>query len=147
MAGSGFQHFGGKFANSVQGGTAFSALSGGIGAELSGGDFWRGAGQGASVALLNHYAHQVEGEWNEKRASNKRAKAYAEEAFEGISLTDLNDAWLWTKNHFYIGVDGEITYGAQLALTLKNGLGINFAPKHEVVLQGAWNNRKNTMLN
>ena len=55
IATSGFQAVGGDFANSTFGGTSFGALSGGIGAELSGGDFWRGAGQGTIVALLNHY--------------------------------------------------------------------------------------------
>ena len=34
-----------------------SALSGGVGAEISGGDFWRGAATGATVASLNHLAH------------------------------------------------------------------------------------------
>ncbi|MGQ1910810.1 hypothetical protein ACT3CE_13610 [Marinifilum sp. RC60d5] len=88
IASSGFQSLDTKFTNSMWGGTSFGALSGGVGAELSGGDFWRGAGVGATVSLLNHYMHQVEGEWNEKRASNKRAKAYAEEAFSGISLAN-----------------------------------------------------------
>ena len=40
--------------------TSFGALSGGIGAELTGGNFWRGAGQGATVALLNHYGKQLQ---------------------------------------------------------------------------------------
>ncbi len=60
LAGSGFQSLDTKFTNSKWGGASFGALSGGIGAELSGGDFWRGAGQGASVALLNHYGKQLQ---------------------------------------------------------------------------------------
>ncbi|MGQ1908992.1 hypothetical protein ACT3CE_04325 [Marinifilum sp. RC60d5] len=75
------------------GGTSFGALSGGVGAELSGGDFWRGAGLGATVSLLNHYMHQVEGEWNEKRAINKRAKVYAKQAFSGVSLAEQQSGY------------------------------------------------------
>lgn len=47
-----------NFGKSAWNSSFLGGLSGGIGAELSGGDFWRGAGQGATVALLNHYAHQ-----------------------------------------------------------------------------------------
>lgn len=68
------------------GGTSFGALSGGIGAELTGGNFWRGAGQGATVALLNHYGHMLEDDINKARDARKRAKAYAEKAFEGVGL-------------------------------------------------------------
>jgi RHS repeat-associated protein len=69
MGGSAFGAVGGKFAKSGVGMTSFSALSGGVGAELSGGDFWRGAGTGATIGLLNHFMHQVEGNLEEKRAS------------------------------------------------------------------------------
>jgi RHS repeat-associated protein len=37
-----------------------SAMVGGIGAEMSGGDFWRGAAIGGMVASLNHVRHQVQ---------------------------------------------------------------------------------------
>ena len=36
-----------------------STLSGGIGAELTGGDFWRGAATGAIVGLLNHEGDKI----------------------------------------------------------------------------------------
>ena len=47
----------GDFANSTVGTVAFGALSGGIGAELSGGNFWEGAVIGGIVAGLNHAMH------------------------------------------------------------------------------------------
>ena len=47
-----------KFANSTIGTVAFGALSGGIGAELSGGNFWQGAVTGGIVAGLNHAMHK-----------------------------------------------------------------------------------------
>ena len=37
-----------------------SALSGGVGAELTGGDFWRGAATGAIVGAFNHLGDKVE---------------------------------------------------------------------------------------
>lgn len=49
-----------KFANSAVGTVAFGALSGGIGAELSGGNFWQGAVTGGIVAGLNHAMHRGE---------------------------------------------------------------------------------------
>lgn len=48
----------GDFANSTVGTVAFGALSGGIGAELSGGNFWEGAVIGGIVAGLNHAMHR-----------------------------------------------------------------------------------------
>jgi RHS repeat-associated protein len=86
LATYGFMKHGGNFAQSPLGGTVFGAVSGGVGAELSGGDFWRGAGQGATVSLLNHYGHQLEGDLNEKRARKQRADAYAKNALKNISL-------------------------------------------------------------
>ena len=38
---------------------AFGALSGGVGAELSGGNFWQGAVTGGIVAGLNHAMHKM----------------------------------------------------------------------------------------
>jgi RHS repeat-associated protein len=61
LAGSGFQAWGGDFAKSAVGTIGFSAVAGGIGAELTGGDFWRGAATGATVATLNHLGDKVLG--------------------------------------------------------------------------------------
>ena len=47
-----------KFAQSTLGTVAFGALSGGIGAEFSGGNFWQGAVTGGIVAGLNHQMHK-----------------------------------------------------------------------------------------
>ena len=41
---------------------SFRALSGGIGAEFSGGNFWQGAVTGGIVAGLNHAMHKMGGE-------------------------------------------------------------------------------------
>lgn len=49
----------------------FGALSGGIGAELSGGNFWQGAVTGGIVAGLNHVMHKMGGE-DPRKPINKR---------------------------------------------------------------------------
>ncbi len=48
-----------QLSNSVAGTIGFGALAGGIGAEASGGEFWRGALVGGTVAGLNHVLHTV----------------------------------------------------------------------------------------
>jgi len=59
LAGSGFQSLGG-IAKTAVGMVGFSAVAGGIGAELSGGDFWKGAAIGGMVAGLNHTIHNLQ---------------------------------------------------------------------------------------
>jgi hypothetical protein len=56
-AGGKWEGIGGKYAGSSVGTIAFGALSGGVGAELSGGNFWQGAITGGIVAGLNDVMH------------------------------------------------------------------------------------------
>ncbi|KFF16178.1 hypothetical protein IW22_23050 [Chryseobacterium sp. JM1] len=59
LGASAFSSVAGKFANSTVGTISFGAVAGGVGAELSGGNFWQGAVIGGFVAGLNHTMHQV----------------------------------------------------------------------------------------
>lgn len=72
-----------NFANKALGQIAFGSLSGGIGAELTGGEFWKGAIIGGTVAGLNHVMHnslfQQKDPWDrngdgklQKREADKR---------------------------------------------------------------------------
>lgn len=54
LGGSAFMTYGGQFASSTLGNYAFSGLAGGVGAELTGGNFWEGAAIGIMTAGLNH---------------------------------------------------------------------------------------------
>ncbi|MDD4599296.1 MAG: T6SS effector amidase Tae4 family protein, partial [Lentimicrobiaceae bacterium] len=54
LGGSAFMMYGGRFASSTIGNYAFSGLAGGVGAELSGGNFWEGAAIGLMTSGLNH---------------------------------------------------------------------------------------------
>lgn len=67
LAGSGFQAWGGDFAKSAVGTVGFSAVAGGIGAELTGGEFWKGAVIGATVAGLNHVVERNQANYFEKK--------------------------------------------------------------------------------
>ena len=58
-AGGKWQGIGGDFGKSSVGTIAFGALSGGVGAELSGGNFWQGAIAGGIVAGLNDVMHRI----------------------------------------------------------------------------------------
>lgn len=60
LASSFYSNYGGKFSNSTIGILAFGTVGGGVGAELSGGNFWLGATIGLVVSSLNHVAHKIE---------------------------------------------------------------------------------------
>lgn len=74
-AGGKWQGIGGKYAGSAVGTIAFGALSGGVGASLTGGNFWEGAVVGGIVSGLNHYLHQIKVRKNiDKRLISKGYK-------------------------------------------------------------------------
>ncbi|MDY3530002.1 SpvB/TcaC N-terminal domain-containing protein [Riemerella anatipestifer] len=57
---------------------AFGALAGGVGAELTGGNFWQGAVTGGIVAGLNHWTHKMQ------------AKSIAEKELNAVGVKDVN---------------------------------------------------------
>ncbi|WP_370901303.1 hypothetical protein [Chryseobacterium gossypii] len=58
---SAFSAVAGKFASSAVGTIASGTILGGVGSELTGGNFWQGAVIGGFVAGLNHVAHLGDG--------------------------------------------------------------------------------------
>ena len=72
LGASGFGIIAGEAANSAVGTIAFGALSGGIGAELTGGNFWQGAITGGIVAGLNHAMHMGDPPGRERRRFRQR---------------------------------------------------------------------------
>lgn len=118
LGGSAFGAVGGKFAESRVGMTSFGAFSGGVGAELSGGDFWRGAGTGATISLLNHLADHTEGSLAEKKAFKERY------SLDGMNLADVKN--LTDGAGYASGVAGAtqlgmIQYRNSLSLSSKIG--------------------------
>ena len=61
-----------EFANKVVGQIAVGAITGGIGAELSGGNFWQGAVIGGIVAGLNAAMHRMDTPFDEKTVQSQR---------------------------------------------------------------------------
>jgi hypothetical protein len=59
LAGSAFSAYAPDFARSPVGQLAFGAVSGGVGAELTGSDFWQGAAIGLMTTGLNHMQQEV----------------------------------------------------------------------------------------
>jgi RHS repeat-associated protein len=64
--GTGMKGIGGQFANTVGGTLAFSAVMGGAGSAIGGGNFWQGATTGLIVAGFNHLKHQIDPPGNKR---------------------------------------------------------------------------------
>ncbi|WP_418122352.1 RHS repeat-associated core domain-containing protein [Chryseobacterium sp. PTM-20240506] len=78
LGAAGFQKLVGDAANSTVGTIAFGALAGGIGSELTGGNFWQGAVIGGIVAGLNHAMHRI------------GTKSIAEKELNAVGVKDVN---------------------------------------------------------
>ncbi|MGI6073564.1 MAG: RHS repeat-associated core domain-containing protein [Fermentimonas sp.] len=76
LAGSAFMMYGGSFAASEFGTYVFSGLSGGIGAELFGGNFWQGATVGVMNSGLNHLQQSITYAGERYFANKKAAYKY-----------------------------------------------------------------------
>ncbi|WP_294274668.1 colicin E3/pyocin S6 family cytotoxin [uncultured Chryseobacterium sp.] len=74
LGASAFGAVAGTAANSAIGTIAFGAISGGIGSELSGGNFWQGAVIGGIVAGLNHVMHRSNVFYTENNDNNDGGK-------------------------------------------------------------------------
>ncbi len=59
----------------------FGSVSGGLSAELTGGNFWQGAATGLTVSALNHVAH--------KMTVRSIVNARIDEQFEGTGINPI----------------------------------------------------------
>ena len=96
---SGFQH---TFIGSTKAGMlAFGALSGGIGAAATGGNFWKGMGQGLITTGLNHAAHSIfEG--------STHLFDSQEEAYEYMNKSSLKKGKPYKEHFAYDLEDGKV---------------------------------------
>jgi hypothetical protein len=82
-----------QFFDKAIGGITFAAISGGAGAELAGGNFWKGAIQAAMVAGLNDVLHQagnkIEQKTYEKMLEEKLKTVKIGESIESSELIKL----------------------------------------------------------
>lgn len=90
-----------KFAGSTIGMVSFGALSGGLGAELSGGNFWQGAVTGGIVAGLNHALHgtgnRQEAKSGDPEFFEKLRQHYESKTGEVLTLTQEEFVYLMKK--------------------------------------------------
>jgi len=78
LVGSGFMKYGGEFAQSTEGGYAFSAVSGGVGSALTGGNFW----EGAAIGTMNFGLNKLQ----------QRSKEYSKELNIGGAANNVGGA-------------------------------------------------------
>jgi len=91
-----FGEVAGKFAKRTLGTILFGAISGGIGSELTGGNFWQGALIGGVVAGLNHTLHEIDSSSNEEftQKSQKQTEPWD---LNGDGRMDLEEANNWYR--------------------------------------------------
>nr|WP_258129751.1 RHS repeat-associated core domain-containing protein [Flavobacterium columnare] len=103
LGASAFGAIGGDFAKSTVGTITFGAISGGVGAELSGGNFWQGVVIGGMVAGLNHTMHNALDEGSEgegpkpKKVQNSESNLKSNSAVIGYEGTILSKAEIAVK--------------------------------------------------
>lgn len=98
-------------ANNVLGMIAFGTVSGGVGAELTGGNFWQGAVTGLVVSGLNHAAHEIQGE----NPNREKAKSIVNKYKHG----NVDEIEQWLDAHPFTNNDGIVSFEGI------NGLSIN----------------------
>lgn len=135
LGASGFGAIAGDWAGNASGQIFFGALAGGVGAELTGGNFWQGAIIGGMVAGLNHAMHQMSGPGDdelikkltpEQRKQLEQIKSGTQLTTEALQKTGLDkvlDNWIENtalgKNLKvgvvdYLSMGGEIYYDHKL---------------------------------
>ncbi|WP_370901321.1 hypothetical protein [Chryseobacterium gossypii] len=132
---SAFSAVAGKFASSAVGAIASGTILGGVGSELTGGNFWEGAVIGGFVAGLNHAMHRMNGPGDdelikkltpEQRKQLEQIKSGTQLTTEALQKTGLDkvlDNWIENtalgKNLKvgivdYLSMGGEIYYDHKL---------------------------------
>ncbi|GIQ58086.1 hypothetical protein Flavo103_12220 [Flavobacterium collinsii] len=126
LAATGWSAGAGKYASSRVGTVAFGALSGGVGAELAGGNFWQGAVTGGIVAGLNDVMHK-------RRSLLSRFKdkkfAYKTPDFSDAGLAEMNEGVVGLQDAYEAGGSPTVTYDNEdmstNAITTKGHVNIN----------------------
>jgi RHS repeat-associated protein len=75
----------GQFSQSTYGMIGFGALSGGVGAELTGGNFWQGVLIGGIVSGLNHAMHSID--WQRPEQQDQ----YSSQSSKKLSQNEFNE--------------------------------------------------------
>ncbi|UTN05115.1 FG-GAP-like repeat-containing protein [Flavobacterium bizetiae] len=89
-------------AKNVLGMIAFGTVSGGAGAQLTGGNFWQGALTGLVVSGLNHAAHEIQGE----NPNREKAKSIVNKYRHG----NIDEIEQWLDAHPFTNNDGIVSF-------------------------------------
>ena len=116
-----------KFASSTVGTISFGALSGGVGAELTGGNFWNGVIIGGIVAGLNHVAHSMLGPGDPKPKYYNKKPTYDKNNPLHEHYNDAITLEEWVK------IYGNKSYDEVLNERGKNSMGYGSGPKYRFV--------------
>ena len=108
-----------KFAQSTIGTVAFGALSGGIGAELSGGNFWQGAVTGGIVAGLNHVMHRYMTESHDDIIILNASKGASGLGHEATIIGNDKNGYVYISKDGRDNNDGSVTSGGKSKRTIK----------------------------
>ncbi|MDE5483453.1 MULTISPECIES: RHS repeat-associated core domain-containing protein [Elizabethkingia] len=103
---------GGKFASSTLGMVTFGAIAGGIGSELTGGNFWQGVVIGGMVAGLNDALHKVGGPGDGDKEKKSKTKN------TGVSVTNKSK-YQWMK--YYNNLGDELSINVSSGSTIGSG--------------------------
>lgn len=82
LGASGFGAVAGDFAKTAEGIVLSGAVLGGVGSELTGGNFWQGAVIGGIVAGLNHAMHKI--------SNSIEERSIAERELNAVGIEDIN---------------------------------------------------------
>lgn len=98
--GGSWKGLGGNFAQKTVGILLFGTVSGGLGAKLTGGNFWNGATTGLFVSGLNHMMHknQQKGKDFETMLRNKLKELKINESIDGKELNFIDKLAGWGIN-------------------------------------------------
>lgn len=103
----------------------FGALAGGVGAELSGGNFWQGALTGGIVAGLNHAIHSImngeDPKYYKKKPKYDKTNPLHEHYSDAMTLAE------WTKTY------ENMSYNEIINESGKNSMGYGSGPKNRFV--------------
>lgn len=134
MGASAFSAVAGKFANSTVGIISSGAVLGGVGSELTGGNFWEGAFIGGMVAAFNHTFHIMDGDYEFSDDGGGKAKRSHSSTVDGdkniwfgskdknLFKTAVNDnytpdntvkIYAHSSGTFLVGPDGLHIYNAE----------------------------------
>ncbi|RVU89880.1 hypothetical protein EH230_14050 [Flavobacterium columnare] len=102
LGASAFGAIGGDFAKSTVGTITFGAISGGVGAELSGGNFWQGVVIGGMVAGLNHAAHAM------IKPKTTLTEADIKKIYDAYPSGDTSDPNFVHRDDVYKNIGGDI---------------------------------------